>query len=68
MFVNVHAYVCRWAYGLGGFGPCVVGQGRPGLRKLPIVSGAIGPKPVLIKGSGLDWRRRGSPECSTATG
>lgn len=52
---------------VGRFSARVVGQGRLGLRKLPVVSGAIGPKPVLIKGFGPSWRRWGSRDCSTAT-
>lgn len=34
-------------------------RSRLGFRKLPVVSEAIGSKPVLIKGSGLGWREGG---------
>lgn len=45
------------------------GRSRLGLRKLPVVSKAIGSKPVLIKGSGLGRREGGgwgSPACAIA--
>lgn len=45
------------------------GRSRLGLRKLPVVSKAIGSKPVLIKGSGLGRREGsgwGSPACTIA--